>query len=267
MTLQDRLDFARTTALEAGKLAQDLRRNPDRLDIAEKGHQDFVTAADLAVETLIRKRIKDKYGDEAVLGEETGLQGDSPHLWILDPIDGTTNFMHGLPDWAISIAYCHAGDIKMGVLFAPDLDILAEGCSEIVGSAKVNDAAISVSSQHGATRALISVGWSPRTSFADHLALLTDLIEQGAEYRRPGAATIGLLGVAAGWVDAYVEKRLNLWDAAAGIAIIRAAGGTVHAPNVFEYMDGPAPFLALNSDQHILAQMLLDHQSDEIPIP
>ncbi|SEK53085.1 inositol monophosphatase family protein [Pacificibacter marinus] len=261
MSLSDRLLFAARTAREAGKLAQTMRKNPNALNIAEKGHQDFVTAADTAVEDLIRLRIREAFGDDAVLGEEGGLQGTNTHLWIIDPIDGTTNFMRGLPDWAVSIAYCHDGEIVLGVIFAPDLDLMAQGHSGVGGSAQLNGVPMAVSKARAANTALVTVGWSPRTEFSAHAALLGDLIAKGAEYRRPGAATIGLLSVAAGWTDAYVEKHLNVWDAAAGIALIRSAGGTVKMPPLEHYLQHGASLCALCSEEHELSALLQNYHA------
>jgi myo-inositol-1(or 4)-monophosphatase len=258
MKLHDRLTFAVSLAREAGALAHTMRASQEGLTIDAKGPQDFVTAADLAVETLIRERIAEQFPNDAIIGEEGGRHGNtsSGEVWIIDPIDGTTNFMRGLPDWAVSIACASEGDIVLGVIFAPDLDLMLEGLLADIPIARKNGSALQLATSRAATEALIAVGWSPRTNFVDHAAFLAQIIAQGGEYRRSGAATIGLIGVASGWVDAYVERELNLWDAAAGIAIIRAAGGIVEAPAFTPELKIPAPFVALACADHELAPFL-----------
>jgi myo-inositol-1(or 4)-monophosphatase len=235
-----------------------MRASQEGLTIDAKGPQDFVTAADLAVETLIRERIAQQFPNDAIIGEEEGRQGDTStgDVWIIDPIDGTTNFMRGLPDWAVSIACAHAGEIALGVIFAPDHDLMLEGLLADTPIARKNGVALHPATNRMASQALVAVGWSQRTDFDDHAALLAQIIAQGGEYRRSGAATIGLIGVASGWMDAYVERELNLWDAAAGIAIIRAAGGVVEAPAFTPELKTPAPFVALARADHELADCL-----------
>ncbi|MBU2935142.1 MULTISPECIES: inositol monophosphatase family protein [Pacificibacter] len=258
MTLHDRMSFAASLAKEAGSLALTMRASREGLTIDAKGPQDFVTAADLAVETLIRERIAEQFPNDAIIGEEGGRHGNtsSGEVWIIDPIDGTTNFMRGLPDWAVSIACASEGEIVLGVIFAPDHDLMLEGLLAGTPIARKNGAAMQPATSCTATEALIAVGWSPRTAFKDHAAFLAQIVAQGGEYRRSGAATIGLIGVASGWVDAYVERELNLWDAAAGIAIIRAAGGVVEAPDFTPDLKTPAPFLAIARADHELAPIL-----------
>ncbi|MDD9740659.1 MULTISPECIES: inositol monophosphatase family protein [Marinovum] len=261
MNMQGRLSFAAALAREAGTLARDMRAAHGGLTIDAKGPQDFVTAADLAVESLIRTRLAEHFPQDAIIGEEGGRRGDtsSGEVWIIDPIDGTTNFLRGMPDWAVSIACASASEIVLGVIFAPDLDLLCEGLLSGAPVARKNGVPLQVDAGCAAAKALIAVGWSPRTPFADHAAFLERIVAQGGEFRRSGAATIGLIGVASGWVDAYAERELNLWDAAAGIAIIKAAGGTVVAPAFTPELTAPAPFLALARADHELAPLLRDN--------
>ena len=169
MKLHDRLTLAVSLAREAGALAHTMRASQEGLTIDAKGPQDFVTAADLAVETLIRERIAQQFPNDAILGEEGGRHGNtsSGEVWIIDPIDGTTNFMRGLPDWAVSIACANEGEIVLGVIFAPDLDLMLEGLLAETPIARKNGAALQLATSRAATEALIAVGWSPRTDFVD----------------------------------------------------------------------------------------------------
>jgi myo-inositol-1(or 4)-monophosphatase len=214
-----------------------------------------VTTADLAVETLIRDAIAHAYPNDAMLGEGGGMLGDATGgLWIVDPIDGTTNFMHGLPDWAISIGYAHAGRLTHGVIFAPDHELLA-----IAGPdhrATMNGAPLNVSTTDTLSRALVVLGYSNSLSVEHHLGQIRKLLEVGAEYRRQGAATIGLLSVATGRVEAYHEARLHLSDAAAGMVIIESAGGHLASAAFAQHLAGPCEVLAMNASLPALAKIL-----------
>ena len=172
-----RLTFAETLAREAGALAQRLRANSDGLVVEAKGLQDFVTAADKAVEALIREGIAQTYPDDPILGEEEGLIGQGPGCWIIDPIDGTTNFMRGGPEWAISIAYCDGAQITHGVIFAPDLAALVSGSVDT--PATLNGAPAQVSTRDAPGDCLIELGFSRRLPTAAHTDLIHRLLEAG----------------------------------------------------------------------------------------
>ena len=234
-------------------------------EIIEKADDDLVTIADREAEVALAEGLAKLHPEAAIVGEES-VHADpsvmdrlSGTCWIIDPIDGTTNFLRGMPDWAVAIACASAGEIVLGVIFAPDLDLLCEGLLSGAPVARKNGVPLQVDAGCAAAEALIAVGWSPRTPFADHAAFLERIVAQGGEFRRSGAATIGLIGVASGWVDAYAERELNLWDAAAGIAIIKAAGGTVEAPAFTPELTAPAPFLALARADHEMAPLLRDN--------
>lgn len=252
MTTSDRLTLAAAIAQEAGALAQQMRRDPD-LTVDVKGHQDFVTAADRAVEDLVRARIAEAFPEDGVLGEEGGFDGPRERLWIIDPIDGTTNFMRGMPEWAVSIGWADETDVRLGVICAPDLNMLAVSDSK---TATLNGQPMRVSPRTELAHSMVQVGWSRRAPFELHTDMLTNVVGAGSEYRRAGAATIGLLGVAAGWSEAYFEHYLNIWDAAAGIALVRGAGGSVTMPPLAEMLDTPGPILAICADDHPLNAVL-----------
>ena len=120
-SLQRRLAFAKKASEKAGMLAASMRRNRRNNEFVQtKGDQDFVTLADKAVEDLIREMISQRFPDDAILGEEAGTSGAGDNIWVIDPIDGTTNYLKGLPDWAVSIAYVENDLIQIGVIYAPD---------------------------------------------------------------------------------------------------------------------------------------------------
>ena len=218
-----RLTFARSLAQEAGALAQQLRKDRSVGFIAEKGPQDFVTFADRAVEDLIRKQIAEHWPFDAMLGEEGGVTGSGQALWVVDPIDGTANFMRGHRDWGVCIAVYEGGRIPLGVICAPDLNLLAWAATGT--GAWLNGERLSVSDCAEPDRATLMLGWSNRRPITEHTALIQTLVNAGMEYRRNGSAAISLLAVAAGQAEGYFEAHLNAWDAFAAIPMIVESGG------------------------------------------
>lgn len=229
-----RLQFCINIAQQAGTLAKKMRSDAGDAFISEKGHQDFVTRADMAVERFIRQKIAESYPSDAILGEEEGFSGTSSTQWVIDPIDGTANYMRGLPEWAISIACVQDGVITHGVLDLPDLQQTASaqlGCGAFLNSKKM-----AVSTIKGASSGLILLGYSPRTGVEMHLKFIEGLLNDGWEYRRHGSACFGLFCVAAGWAEAYHEMHLNAWDAFAGMLLVSEAGGTVDCKPISEFL-------------------------------
>ncbi len=241
--MDERLKAAVAMALEAGKLAQQMRADPGALDICEKGPLDLVTAADHASEALLRKRILEFEPDTAILGEEAGHSGTGKGTWIVDPIDGTVNYSRGMPDWAVSVAYFDGLAITHGVIHAPDLDITAwaaKGCGSILnGRAITFDKAVSQSP-------LVALGYSSRGPLPGYLDRIERLLDAGVEHRRHGAATICFLGVLAGWFDAFYEPSLNIWDAAAGLLLIEEASGLARHDPFPKFLAGPSDVLVRN---------------------
>ncbi len=246
-----RLEFAKSLALEAGKLAQDMRPKASNGFIKSKGLQDFVTEADREVERLIRSRIAAQFPGDAFLGEEGGSQGDSTSLWVVDPIDGTANYMRGLPDWAVSIAYCENNVIQIGVICAPDMGNLA--WAKLGDGAYVDDEPIHVSDCADPAMALIMLGRSSRRSVESYLNVVAAIFDAGMEYRRNGAATIGLLAVALGRAESYYEAHVNAWDALAGILLVSEAGGTSNHDGITAFLECGSKILVGNG--HIDAQL------------
>lgn len=252
-----RLAFAGDLAREAGLLAQRLHDHPGGLDVTRKGPQDFVTAADLAVEQLVQDRIAEAFPREGLLGEEGGLRAAAPGagLWIVDPIDGTTNFLRGLADWGVSIAFADEEGLTHGAIFLPDLDLLATAGPD--QPALLNGKPTRVSDRATPDQTVVALGTSDREPLADHLARIGRLRGAGCEYRRAGAATVGLMGVVAGRVEAYHEQALNIWDAAAGLVLVRAAGGQVRHANLRDHLAAPSEVLVWNGRNSALPRLLL----------
>ena len=242
-------------AQEAGAVAQKMRANPAELDTKIKGPMDLVTAADHAVEALLRDRILACEPDVAILGEEGGLEGSGQNVWILDPIDGTVNFSRGMPDWAISIACSDGKSITHGVIHAPDLNLTAwakKGCGCFINGRQITfDDTASPSP-------IIALGYSSRSALSAYFDRIERLLDAGIEHRRHGAATICFLGVLAGWFDAFFEPALNIWDAAAGVLLVAEAGGTVSHIPLDQFLLHPSDVLARNTRSDVISQILDD---------
>ncbi len=241
-TYETRLDFAKDVALKAGALAQKLYQERDAGFVAVKGLQDFVTLADRQVEELIRSEIAVHFPGDAVLGEEDGFSGNSECVWVVDPIDGTANYMRGLPDWAVSIACCFGDEIKLGVIYAPNRDELCwaeagTGCFR-------SDAPVKVSDCTRLEEALVLLGRSGRAPLQNYLNLVQHVVEAGMEYRRNGSAAVSLMDVAIGRVEGFHECHLNAWDALAGVLLVREAGGDVSCDQVATFLERGGKVLA-----------------------
>ncbi|WP_166418749.1 inositol monophosphatase family protein [Cochlodiniinecator piscidefendens] len=243
-----KLQFAISLAEEAGKLAQSMRAEATEDFVQTKGQQDFVTNADKAVEALIRSKLAAAFPEDAFLGEEEGLSGSGQNYWVVDPIDGTTNFMRGFPDWAVSIAYCNGADILIGVICAPDLQSTA--WAERGKGAFLNDMHLEVSQISALEHSILMTGRSGRRPVANYLHLLDGCFRNGMEYRRNGVATISLLTVALGRAEGYYEEHLNAWDAFAGMLIIQEAGGHVECDDIETFLSHGSRILASNGYIH-----------------
>ena len=203
----------------------------DRLQVTEKKHNDFVTEVDQAAERAIIEVLKGAYPDHAILAEESGastnLHDDNENVWIIDPLDGTTNFIHGFPQYCVSIALQQRGQITQAVVYDPtrnDLFTATKGAG-----AFLNEKRIRVTKRDKIADALIGTGF-PYTdmSYMDqYLQMFRIMTEKSAGLRRPGAAALDLAYVAAGRLDGFFEKKLKPWDIAAGSLLITEAGGIV----------------------------------------
>ena len=224
--IDTRLRFAIDAARRAGELALAHARNPAGLGIEAKGVQDVVTAADKAVEKALRAEIAAVFPADAVLGEEEGLaagwDGRTP-LWILDPIDGTANFARRLPLWCVSIGLYAEGDALLGVIHNPMADELHAAARG--RGATLNRRPIRASAVTSPELARIGLGFSYRREHGLHLASIDRLLTRRCEYSRLGSGALGMAYVADGRFEGYFEPHINSWDVAAGLVIVREAGG------------------------------------------
>lgn len=214
-----RHDFAIHVALEAGRLAMHMRHALG--PAAAKSAIDFCTEADLAVERLIRGQVTARFGDMMIGEEDGGEATDS--VWVVDPIDGTTNYIHNTGRWCVSIAYVLDDRIEFGVIYAPSDDRLFT--ARRGNGAFVNGRRLQVSHLAHGTAPVVEVGWSERRPLSAYCDVLQGLGAAGFEFRRHGSGALGLADVAAGLNDGYVELHINAWDALAGILLVREAGG------------------------------------------
>lgn len=202
----------------------------DRITVTEKKHNDFVTDIDQAVEQAIIETLLKAYPDHAILAEESGasanLNDESEYAWIIDPIDGTTNFMHGYPQYCVSIALSQRGVITQAVVYDPvrnDLFTATKG-----GGAYLNDKRVRVTKHDRISNALISAGhaYGPK-AIDEYLKMYAVMAEKCQAVRTAGAAALDMANVAAGRSDGFFEKGLKPWDIAAGSLLITEAGGIV----------------------------------------
>ncbi|MBW4962217.1 inositol monophosphatase family protein [Sulfitobacter sp. CW3] len=220
-------------ARRAGRgLVKDFRE-VENLQVSMKGAGDFVSRADLQAEKIIKEELMGARPTYGWLAEEGGgEEGQDPtRRWIVDPLDGTTNFLHGLPHWAISIALEHKGQIVAGVVFDPAKDEMF--FAEKGAGAWMNDMRLRVSGRHRMIESIFATGlpFAGRADLPDTLRDLGRILPVCAGVRRWGAAALDLAYVAAGRYDGYWERRLNSWDLAAGMLIVREAGGMVEPMN------------------------------------
>ncbi len=226
--LQRRLDAALAICAEAAALALRLQPPPGAPQATEKGAQDWLTEADGAVERLIRDRLRAAFPADGFLGEEGGEEGDAGSgalRWVADPIDGTSNFARGRPRWCVSLGLLGEGRALAGVLAAPALGetyAAREG-----GGATLNGRPIRVSDATDMGRAMVEIGWSPRSDTAAFHALNRRVMAAGAMLRAAGSGAMALADVACGRLDGYCELHIRLWDVAAGLAILSEAGAVV----------------------------------------
>ena len=237
----DRYDLARAVARDAGKLAH---RAFGTSATKMKGRHDVVTEMDREVERFIRGAIAARYPGDAIIGEEEG-GGAGDRLWLIDPIDGTANYARGLPRYCVSIGYLERGVPLLGAIYDPSHDWLYAAAR---GEGAWRDGErLAVSPCADVDAAVVECGWSTRRPTAAYVDLLARVMEAGAAIRRAGSGALGLADVASGKVEAYAELHINAWDCAAGIVLVREAGGFTNDFFAGEGLAAGNPLLATNA--------------------
>jgi myo-inositol-1(or 4)-monophosphatase len=223
------LNVMMKAARKAGRaLAKDFRE-VENLQVSMKGAGDFVSRADIAAEKILKTELMGARPTYGWLAEEGGEEEgkDPTRRWIVDPLDGTTNFLHGLPHWAVSIALEHKGEVVAGVIYDASKD--EAFFAEKGTGAWMNESRLRVSGRHKMIEAIFATGvpFGGRSDLPDTLQDLARLMPTCAGVRRWGSAALDMAYVAAGRYDGFWERRLNAWDLAAGVIIVREAGGFV----------------------------------------
>jgi myo-inositol-1(or 4)-monophosphatase len=224
------INVAIKAAREAGKIINRAALDVEAVRISQKQVNDFVTEVDHAAEQVIIETLLTAYPGHGILAEESGQEHgakDSEFVWIIDPLDGTTNFIHGLPIYCVSIALAVKGKVEQAVVYDPtrnDLFTATKG-----RGAFLNDRRLRVSKRIRMQECLISTGFPfrPGDDFKAYLAMMAEVMPRCAGLRRPGAAALDLAYVAAGFTDGFFEAGLSPWDMAAGSLLVSEAGGLV----------------------------------------
>ncbi len=230
------LNIGQRAARRAGDLIAKSLSRLDSLKIDSKGRNDFVTEIDRRAEEEIIATVRRAYPEHAFLAEESGQSGTGEVVWIVDPLDGTTNFLHGFPTFAVSLAVQTRGKLEHAIVYDPmrqEMFTASRGAG-----AQLDERKIRVSSQRGLEGALIGTGFPYRMVGAHvdvYLSILKAVMSETAGVRRPGAASLDLAYVAAGRLDGFWEFGLQPWDTAAGALLIQEAGGRVGTPRGDEY--------------------------------
>jgi myo-inositol-1(or 4)-monophosphatase len=228
--LHPMLNIAIKAARSAGAIINRAALDLEVLKIGTKGPNDYVSEVDRAAEDIIIQTLLEAYPGHGILAEESGRTHgakNSEYVWIIDPLDGTTNFLHGFPVYAVSIALAHRGQVQQAVVYDPtrnDLYFASKG-----RGAFCNDRRLRVSKRTRLADSLIGTGFPFRKgdNFKRYVKMFEEVMQSCAGLRRPGAAALDLCYVAAGYYDGFFETGLNPWDVAAGSLIITEAGGLI----------------------------------------
>jgi myo-inositol-1(or 4)-monophosphatase len=228
LTMHPMLNTAVKAARRAGQIINRAASNLDLITVRHKAHpNDYVSEVDKAAEQAIIDTLLTAYPSHGIVAEESGAQGRSEFTWVIDPLDGTTNFLHGMPQYSVSIALMHKGVVTQAVVFDPTRNELFTASRG--RGAMLNDRRVRVSKQDRLAHALIGTGF-PFRDFENldaYVRLFRYLTQNTAGLRRPGSAALDLAYVACGRYDGFFEFSLNIWDLAAGSLLIQEAGGLV----------------------------------------
>lgn len=219
------VQIAVQAARKAASVIQRHLHRPEAVSYTDKGQYDFVTEVDRQAEQEIVREIRRAYPEHAIWAEESGRSGQSRYTWIIDPLDGTSNFLRGFPHFAVSIALMEEGVVQHGVIYDPVRDELYTATRG--GGAYLNDRRIRASQRPGLPGALIATGfpYRQRARLAQQMRMARSLLDEAEDLRRTGSAALDLAYIACGRLDGYFEYGLHPWDMAAGALLVREAGG------------------------------------------
>lgn len=242
---QSHLDSIQQFAREGGALAFGHYQRLDELEITSKSRNDLVSNADREVEILLREAIAKHFPDDGIMGEEYGHEpGASGITWVIDPIDGTANFVRGRPHWCVSIACVEGDRIIAGCIYDPVHDELYLAGANTPSTR--NGKPIRVTDVDEIDLATVGIGLKPAKGDSTGLAMITPMVEAGTRLYRNSSGALSLAYVADGRLDAYVETHMHSWDFMAGALILRQAGGHMRDFNPATALTEGAPVIASN---------------------
>jgi myo-inositol-1(or 4)-monophosphatase len=257
--IASRYAAAQTIARDAGALALRYFQSFDTLKVESKSHQDFVSEADKNVEKLIRAAIKTAFPNDAIVGEEDmPTPGTSGFTWVIDPIDGTTNFIHGIPQWCVAIAIVQDAQTVAGVIH----DAVHDECNHAMRGhgAFCNSRPLQVLRDRSLSNGSLGVGFSGRTRDSGAvITLMEDLIRQGGIFWRNGSGALSLAYVAQGKLLGYVEEHMNAWDCLAGQLMIAEAGGMIEDQNADDMISNGGRVVVATAEMFDAVQALANH--------
>jgi myo-inositol-1(or 4)-monophosphatase len=226
----DRLSFATDLARRAAALGMTYFRSAETLTVESKGHQDLVSNGDREVELFIRAAIGGAFPDDGIVGEEHAPKpGTSGFRWIIDPIDGTANFVRGIPAWCVAIACVRGGQTVLGVICEPSADECF--AARRGGGAFLNGTPITASRSSSLSDGSVGVGFSNRREARNVVPVIEALLDEGGVFFRNASGALMLAYVAAGRLIGYCEEHMNAWDCLAGMLLVEEAGGRVLPPD------------------------------------
>lgn len=257
-TMQPMLNIAVRAARNAGDLILRSSENLERLSVHQKSKNDFATEVDRATEREIINIIKNAYPDHSILAEESGKHNGNDFVWVIDPLDGTTNFLHGFPQYAVSIALKHKERLEVAVVYDPlrnELFTAKRG-----GGAMLNNRRLRVTQQSSLKGALIGTGFPFKVQqhLDAYLAMFKALTVDSAGIRRTGSAALDLCYLAAGRLDGFWEIALQEWDIAAGLLIVKEAGGVITDFSFNDAYLNSGNVIAGNPKMHQLMYQLIE---------
>jgi myo-inositol-1(or 4)-monophosphatase len=264
--MQPTLNIAVRAARSGGRVLLRYLEHVEKLDVRAKSHNDFVSEVDRRAEEAILQVLRATYPDHAILAEESGAHGKSDYEWVVDPLDGTTNYLHGFPQFSVSVALRHRGRLECGVVYDPlreEMFTAARGAG-----AQLNERRVRVANRQSLDGALIGTGFPFREQrhLDAYLGMFKTMIQATAGVRRPGSAALDFAYVACGRTDGFWEVGLSEWDFAAGALLVSEAGGTVSdlAGGTRHFETGNV--VAGNLKVHgAMVQALRPHLSDSLP--
>ncbi len=226
LEIRTRLDFAKTLTKKAGEKAMVFFASIGDLVVQQKGAQDLVSNADLEVEVFIRQHIAESYPNDGIVGEEhANVAGTSGYTWVIDPIDGTANFLTAIPSWCVVLACVHDDQTKLGVVYEPSHHEMFWGA--MGAGAFLNDKPMQVSPSTTLSIGSTGIGMNGRTSTDFTVSYIKKLVDRGGIFYRNASGALMLSYVAAGRLIGYAEPHMNAWDCLAGQLLIAEAGGCI----------------------------------------